>query len=335
MQPNFPLYIVSKGRWQSRYTVRSLEFMQVPFTIVVEEQEAEHYAAVIDRSRILVLDPAFQRDYETCDDVGDAKSKGPGPARNFVWQHSLAAGHSWHWVLDDNIAHFYRLNRNTKVLCGDGTPFRVIEDFVLRYTNIAMAGMNYESFAPRKKAMPAFVLNTRIYSCNLIRNDLQLRWRARYNEDTDLSLRMLKAGWCTMQSNAFLQKKLATQLVAGGNTSEFYIKEGTLPKSRMLVSLHPDVTTLTFRFGRPHHLVDYSRFRSNKLIRRADVAVAQEVNEYGMQLQPTLKRRPNENGKKGSAAQTDTHQDDRGRTEQPPEPSRAEADRIRDDPAFA
>ena len=46
--PQFPLYVVSKGRHESRYTSKSLEAMGVPYHIIVEEQEFEAYASVID-----------------------------------------------------------------------------------------------------------------------------------------------------------------------------------------------------------------------------------------------------------------------------------------------
>jgi hypothetical protein len=285
MNPAWPIYIPSKGRHESRITVRYLEAMRVPYRVIVEQQQYNDYASVIARENILVLDPAYQRNYDTCDTLGDSKSKGPGPARNFAWDHAQATGAAWHWVMDDNIQGFFRLNHNLKVPAGDGTIFRCMEDFAARYSNVAMAGPNYFMFASRKTAMPPFVLNTRIYSCNLIRNDFPFRWRARYNEDTDLSLRMLKAGLCTVQFNAFLQYKLPTQTVAGGNDADFYKAEGTLPKSRMLVALHPDICKLVWRFKRHHHLVDYSPFKGNKLIRRDDAVVAPETNDYGMSLQ--------------------------------------------------
>ena len=286
MNPNFPVYIVSKGRHDSRITVRHLEHMRVPYFIIVEAQEFESYASVIDRDKVLVLDPAYQRTYDTFDDLGDRKSKGPGPARNFAWDHALAHGRTWHWVMDDNIQGFFRFNHNLKVPAGDGTIFRCMEDFALRYLNVGMAGPNYFMFASRKTEMPPYVLNTRIYSCNFIRNDLPFRWRGRYNEDTDLSLRMLKAGLCTVQFNAFLQYKLPTQTVRGGNLTEFYMREGTLPKSRMLVAMHPDVCRLVQRFGRAHHSVDYSRFKANKLVLREGAIAAPETDNYGMTLQP-------------------------------------------------
>jgi hypothetical protein len=127
-------------------------------------------------------------------------------------------------------------------------------------------------------------MNTRIYSCNLIRNDVPFRWRGRYNEDTDISLRMLKAGWCTIQFNAFLQGKVATQTVKGGNTAEFYAREGTLAKSLMQVQLHPDVSRLVKKYGRWHHYVDYAPFKKNRLIRAKGVSAAAGVNDYGMSL---------------------------------------------------
>ena len=284
MTPEFPIYIVSKGRHDSRLTARALDAIGAFYTIIVEEQEYGDYVAAVGADKVLVLDKAYQRDYDACDALGDTKSKGPGPARNFAWDHSVSRGDEWHWVMDDNIKKFYRLNQNRKIPVADATIFRCMEDFVLRYTNVTMAGPNYSFFAKRKQLLPPFVANTRIYSCNLIRNDCGFRWRGRYNEDTDLSLRMLKAGLCTVQFNAFLQEKQRTQTQGGGNTAEFYAKEGTLPKSQMLVALHSDVTELVYKFGRVHHHVDYRPFRTNKLLRRDGALIEQGFDDYGMQV---------------------------------------------------
>ncbi len=285
--PQFPLYIPTKGRADSRLTAKVLEEMNVPFRLVIEDQEYKTYADVIDKSKLLVLDKKYQDDYDTCDDLGSTKSKGPGAARNFIWDHSISEGYKWHWVMDDNIKLFRRWNKNKRYKCYDGTPFKVMEDFVLRYENIAMAGPNYSFFVIDKWGhnYGAFTVNTRIYSCNLIRNDVPFRWRGRYNEDTDLSLQMLKAGWCTVQFNAFLQEKTNTQVLKGGNTEAFYAKEGTIPKSQMQVRLHPDVSKLVWRYGRWHHHVNYNKFkRENKLIKKKDIQIKQGINNYGLQL---------------------------------------------------
>lgn len=296
MNPQFPLYIVSKSRADTRLTSKSLEMMGVPYHIVVEEAQYQMYADVIDKSKILILDPKYQQNYDTCDDLGDIRSKGPGPARNFVWDHSIAAGYKWHWVMDDNINGFYRGCNNKKIQVSDGTIFKCMEDFCLRYKNLLMAGPNYYMFAFSKYPRPPIVFNTRIYSCNLIKNDMPYRWRGRYNEDTILSLDILKAGFCTVQFNAFLQNKLPTQTIKGGNTEVFYHAEGTLTKgqryanggtlakSQMLVRVHPDVSRLVWKFGRVHHHVDYLRFKHNILIKNDDIEIPTGTNNYNMEL---------------------------------------------------
>lgn len=285
LSPRYPIYIVSKGRWEKRLTSDHLDRLGVPHFVVVEPQEFDRYAErVRPLATPIVLDMAYKRDYDPCDDLGDTKGKGPGGARNFAWEHSRAAGHAWHWVMDDNIDGFFRLTKNLKTPVGDGTIFRAMELFVERYSNVGMAGPNYFMFASRKTRMPPFITNTRIYSCNLIRNDVPLRWRGRYNEDTDLSIRMMREAWATVQFNAFLQLKVTTQTLGGGNTAEFYAAEGTRPKSEMQVKLHPDISRLVWRFGRWHHYVDYSVFRSLKLKLRDGVSIPEGVDNLGMRL---------------------------------------------------
>ena len=270
MQPRFPLYIPSKSRADTATTPRFLDTINVPYRIVIEEQQYDAYSEHFPAHKLLILDPIYQKNYDTFDDLGDTKSKGPGAARNFIWEHSISEGHEWHWVMDDNITLFARLHKNQRIPVGDGTIFYAMEDFVLRYKNIGMAGPQYWMFAPSRSKLPPYVINTRIYSCNLIRNDLPFRWRGRYNEDTDLSLVMLKNGWTTVQFNAFLQYKLTTQTLKGGNTEAFYAVEGTLPKSQMLVKMHPDVAKIVWKFKRWHHFVDYTPFKNLGLLRRDD-----------------------------------------------------------------
>tara|TARA_Y100000593_G_C4251146_1_gene307233 strand:+ start:110 stop:448 length:339 start_codon:yes stop_codon:yes gene_type:complete len=107
---------------------------------------------------------------------------------------------------------------------------------------------------------------------------------------------MLTKKWCTVQFNAFLQDKVITQALKGGNTDEFYHKEGklkkgdkyadtgTLAKSQMQVRIYPQYSRLTHRFGRIHHHVDYSSFKTNKLIRKKSWKPTGKINNYGMKL---------------------------------------------------
>ena len=284
MLPRYPVYIVSKGRWKNGLTSKALNTMGVPYKIVVEEDQLPMYQAEVGIDKCLVLPQRYLDEYDTCDDLGDSKSKGPGAARNFVWDHATETGAKRHWVMDDNLDAFHRLNRNIKRESDTPAIFAAMEDFVDRYENVPVAGPNYYSFVKASDGVPAFVTNTRIYSCLLIQNDAPYRWRGRYNEDTDLSLRVLKDGLCTIQFNAFLQGKVTTQRMKGGNTDEFYALEGTKAKSQMLADLHPDVAKVVWRFNRWHHHVNYRPFSRNRLIKRKDIVVPEGVNNYGMEL---------------------------------------------------
>jgi len=263
----WPVYIVSKGRSDTILTAPLLDQLGVTYRIIVEAQEQAAYEARFP-GRTLTLPTSYQDDYDTYDDIGDAKSRGPGPARNYAWQHSIDLGADWHWVMDDNLQFFDRFHQNRKVRFGDGSVLWLMEEFAMQWRNVAMAGPNYHMFVIPRTKRPPFQVGTRIYSCNLIRNHLPIwpRWRGRYNEDTDLSLRMLKAGYQTVLFNAYLVFKTRTQAMKGGNTDEFYAHEGTYPKSRMLALMHPDVARVKTKFNRDHHEVDYSQWRHRPLL---------------------------------------------------------------------
>jgi hypothetical protein len=272
--------------------------MKVPHYIAIEPQDEELYEKALDNFSI--------RDYVTLlvapfSNHGD----GPGRARNWCWDHSIEIGAERHWVCDDNISDFYRLHQNKRIRVESGAIFRAAEDFVDRYENVPIAGFQYRFFIAPNQSYPPYVKNTRIYSTLLIDNKCKHRWRGRYNEDTDICLRVLKDGDCTIQFNAFLQGKAATQTVKGGNTAEFYHAEGTqdkskwrdgtlnpegtINKSQMLVDMHPDVSRVVWRYGRWHHYVDYSPFKKNVLRYKPGVDVPNGINNYGMHLETNFR----------------------------------------------
>jgi hypothetical protein len=296
MKNRFPIYVISKGRYKRRPTANALEQMGADYFIIVESQEAEKYRAVV-KGEVLVLPQSFKDEYDRFWDDDDPRT-GPGPARNFAWHHSMVSGYSHHWVMDDNIEAIERYNNNMKIRCLAPTPFYVMEDFSLRYSNVAISGPNYSNFCPASEGRRPLYFNTRIYSTLLIRNDIPYRWRGRYNEDTDLSLRALKDGWCTVQFNTFLQGKRATSTVRGGNSEEFYDREGTKPKSQMLVDMHPDVSKVIFQYGRWHHHVDYRRFATNILVRDEKIIVPSGINNFGLRLRHAINPTPTGDKKK-------------------------------------
>lgn len=285
MNPKYPVYVISRGRWQPkrRLTINFFNKINIPYHVVIEPDEYESYASELGKDNLLVVPLRFHEEFNPCMDLNEGESQGSGPARNFCWWHSVNHYNSKrHWVVDDNIRYFFRLNRNKKIRVNDGTIFRCMEDFTDRYDNVVLSGPHYGNFAHRKDKLPPFIINTRIFSCILIRNDIPFRWRARYNEDVDLSLRVLKAGYATIQFYAFLQQKTATLMMKGGNTDTIYV-DGTLQKSKMIVTLHPDVARLKYRWNRWHHYVDYTQFKNNPLMLKEGLS-GEDINNYGMKL---------------------------------------------------
>lgn len=269
----YPVYVISKGRAEqfrgpkNRPTARVLDELGVPYRLVVEPQEFEEYAEFVEPARILSL---------PFSNLG----LGSIPARNWVWEHAVASGAKRHWIMDDNICHFRRLADNKK-LEADARVFDAMEDFVDRYSNVAIAGPNKDGFVKADAKQYAYQLNARVYSCILIKNDIPYRWRGRYNEDTDLCLRALKDGWVTVLFHEYLMDKATTMRHSGGNCDELYAgllpnaesKSDTVGRWKMAESLrrqHPDVAKVIRRFKRWHHLVDYSGF-NQPLIRKPEV----------------------------------------------------------------
>lgn len=255
----------------------------MPYSIVIEPQEYDQYASVINPDKILVL---------PFSNLG----MGSIPARNWVWEHSISLGAKWHWIMDDNIQSFWRLNRNLRIRVASGTIFKCAEDFVDRYENVGQAGLQYYMFCPDRDSQPAYIANTRCYSCILNNNAIAHRWRGKYNEDTDLSIRILKDGWCTILFNAFLAQKETTGTVKGGNMDELYGGNNQtknkgkewIEKRRLmaqsLVDQHPDICKITWRWNRPQHLVNYAQFKKNKLVRKPGIVIPDKIDNYGMRL---------------------------------------------------
>lgn len=270
MNPDYPIFVPTKGRYKTPYTINALESRNIPYTAVIEAQEYKNYQEVVKNGKIIVL---------------PHQNKGLTVTRNWIWDYAQNELKTpYFWTMDDNIQDFYRLNKNMKYRCDSGTFLKSMEDFVQRYTNVYISGMCYEMFVPRKKKHPPFILNTRIYSNMLIKTDIPYRNVTFYNDDTDLCLRILKDGFCTIQFCAFLAKKLPTMKVKGGMTDYYEQTNKRKEFAEELQRAHPDVVKVVWKYNRWHHEVDYSGFKHNKLIKRPDVVIPNEPNEYGMKL---------------------------------------------------
>lgn len=287
IEPMYPIYVITKGRWEITPTIDTLETMKVNFFICVEPSEYELYCSNprVDINKILVLPEDFSK-----------RGQGSIPVRNWVWEHSVELGYPKHWVLDDNIRWFYRYNNSLQKKIYNGVFFRIMEDYSNKFENLGLVGCQYQSFIPEiwTEHTP-IVVNTRIYSTILINTELldqrlEERWRGRYNEDTDLSLRVLSTGdLCTVNFQSLLSGKLTTGSMKGGN-HEIYDKHqnsGYQKKFDALKEQWGDIVTLTNKRhadGRPHHTIKYTKLFTQKLKLKEGISREPKINNYNMKL---------------------------------------------------
>lgn len=268
----YPIYVPSKGRYENCLTAKFLIKDNTPFYLVVEDHEYDQYAARFGEERLLVLPFANQGTVV--------------PARNWIKQHSIESGYDRHWQIDDNIRYIKRKYQGKRILCNADVALSSVEDFTERYTNIAIAGLNYEMFLPNGQKTPPFRLNVHVYSCSMIDNHADIAWRGIYNEDTDLCLQALAKGYCTVLVNVFLVHKLQTMKAKGGNTP-MYQGDGRLKMAQELQQRWPEYVEIKRRYGRWQHVIKNSwrQFKTPlKLKKGIDLKSLPETNEYGMSL---------------------------------------------------
>jgi len=253
----YPIYVLSKGRFNNCLTAKCFVKDNVDFFLVVEPQEYKEYKKNFPKTNILILPDGHY-------------GKGAIPVRNWIWQHSKNNGHTRHWEFDDNITQFRRLNKGKRIRCNSLKAINVIEEFTDRYKNIAISGFNYTFFVMNHMQHP-FFLNCHVYSALLIDNNIPYRWRLRYNADTDLCLQVLDNKLCTVLFNAFTVDKMATMKMKGGNTDR-YKGDGRLVMARTLEEIWPQYVETKIRFGRPQHVIknQWKNF-IHPLVRRTDI----------------------------------------------------------------
>ena len=261
MNTKYPVYIVSKGRWENPMTAKLFIRDDIDFKILVEPQEYDKYCNALGAKYVLAL---------PFSNLG----VGSYPARNFAWEDSIKNGHKRHWVFDDNIQHFRRLHKGNRIPCNGLKAIQILEEFTDRYSNIGISAFNYTMFVTDVTKKP-FYVNVHAYSAMLMRNDMPFRWRLKYNEDVDLCLQVLDGGLCTILFNALMVGKTSTTAkMKGGNQDELYkgnAHEKKVLKARSLEEIWPQYAETKMRFNRPHHYVNWKKHFKHPLKRREDL----------------------------------------------------------------
>lgn len=246
----FPIYIISKGRYENPITALSFENAKIDYLIAVEPQEYDLYCAKLGEKRVLKL---------PFSNLG----LGSYPARNFCWEHAKSKGYKYHWLFDDNIRGLCKwINGRKKYIEDINSGLKFVENYT-KQNNIDINGFEYRYFVAKIPNKP-FKTNCHVYSALLIKNNIPYRWRLKYNEDVDLCLQVLHNGGSTASCVYYMSNKTSTVAkLKGGNQTELYQgnkAEKNLLKAKMLEAQWPQYAKTVIRFGRHHHLVDWKQF---------------------------------------------------------------------------
>lgn len=215
----WPVYVPSRGRALTCTTPDLLATVGIPCTLVVEPQEVEAYAK---RHGSVV----------SLDDSG----RGIAYARTSVKRLSEARGEEWHWQLDDDILHFRcREKDKPSVVVSATVAMGFCENLAAKYENVGAVGL---ASAQWPTTQP-FHVNQQVYSHVLYRNGTPVYWRPGCVDDTDFSLQILAAGWCTILAKTFRAMTPATESQAGGNTDGDVSFEGRARRIRQLQAYWP------------------------------------------------------------------------------------------------
>lgn len=252
----YPVYIISKGRYEKTLTADNFEIAGIDYFIAVEPQEYELYCKKLGSKRVLKL---------PFSNLG----VGSFPARNYCWEHAKKQGYKYHWLFDDNIQDF------KKWINGKRVKIQNIDDallFVEQHTikhNIDISGFEEPNFVVKVPKNP-FKYNCHVYSAMLIRNNLPYRWRLKYNEDVDLCLQVLHNGGSTSSCVYYMADKISTAAkMKGGNQTELYKNNDpkkNLLKAKMLEAVWPQYSKTVIRFGRHHHLINWKVFSNMRKV---------------------------------------------------------------------
>jgi len=247
----YPVYIISKGRYKNPLTAKYFILAGVKFLIAVEPQEYEDYCKSVGKNNVLKL---------PFSNLG----LGSFPARNYCWEHSKNNGYKYHWLFDDNIRGVAKWVNGKKTQYDDiSKALRYVEIYTQK-KNIDINGFEYRYFVAKAPKTP-FKNNCHVYSALLIRNELEHRWRLKYNEDIDLCLQVLHNGGKTASCIYYMINKTSTVAkLKGGNQTDLYKgndPKKNLLKAKMLEAVWPQYTKTVIRFGRHHHLIDWKQFK--------------------------------------------------------------------------
>lgn len=311
----YPIFVISYNRAKNHTTAKWLAKYEVAHYMVVHKEQLDEYKKyqtpeMKKYTTFLVFDDSYKLKYETCDDIPHRiQNAGSGAERNFAWDYSIKIGAKAHWLMDDNMQFMHIIGVNPKGIfvrrkCTKKDfqeKWHRAEHFFNKYENLLMMELAQNDFYINQREL-TYALNTRCFSCNLIWNDMPLRWRGRYNEDVILSTDIMVSGYCIASYVAGVRKaKQSTRCAVGGNhatktgdTNSLYqdgfdYRNSSVKKTNLLLTVYPQYYRKVIKYGRVHH--EYCRTELNKMNGHLKLIPAKVYGEKKIKMADFLKVR--------------------------------------------
>lgn len=245
----WPILINSKGRPGAKL-FRALSAAGLPFTAFVEPQEAKDYRLAVrplgGKVRVIPLD-----DCGLCYTLGCA----------LIYARERRLG--WYWLLDDDIAGFYRVAGGKCVLCSPNEALAGAQAVITRFPGAAHGALEYQQFAWSAKTDAAsgycdvaVAIHSERSKPAFYQTGLELK------VDRDFTLQILANGRDVVRcrSYAFAAPQNGTN---PGGLSAAYARAGAeAAESRRMALKWPGVCTpVTKARGRADVRVDWKRLR--------------------------------------------------------------------------
>lgn len=221
-EQHYPVFVPSRHRAETATTPDLLAASGVPHRIVVEPHDADGYVARFGAERVLVMDEDDQ---------------GIHYARNWTMDYARAAGAEYAWQLDDDMRRF-RIRRNgERIVIPARAALAYIELLVDSFSNVGGANIMNNAFAFSYDNKPAVGVNGMVYCVQLLRTDVAARFRGDTLDDTDYSMQLLMAGYCTLVSRRVVHEQPSTSVQPGGCTDTTHTRR--LERAQAMVRTWP------------------------------------------------------------------------------------------------
>ena len=184
----YPIFVISYNRAKNHTTAKWLAKYGIHHFMVIHKEQLDEYKKYQTKemeefTTFLEFDDSYKFKYETCDNIPHTiKNAGSGAERNFAWDYSIKLGYKAHWLMDDNMSFYHIIGKAKNTYKRERcTPeafaekWHKAEHFFNKYENLLMLELAQNDFFFNIHTL-TYALNTRCFSCNLIWNDMPIRW---------------------------------------------------------------------------------------------------------------------------------------------------------------